>query len=157
MVLPTVTLRVTEADPSARGNTVNAVTKKVKLETGIEVKVPGYIEAGGDATEGAIITCPCAPIDKIEGGADFASAYKDAFGADAGTYSAEAYDSANFFLAGIASGAQDRDSLNTYVSTESFAGITKTLKFDEQGEVSDVAIYASTVKDGKIVSVGLIQ
>ena len=118
---------------------------------------PGYIEAGGDATEGAIITCPCAPIDKIEGGADFASAYKDAFGADAGTYSAEAYDSANFFLAGIASGAQDRDSLNTYVSTESFAGITKTLKFDEQGEVSDVAIYASTVKDGKIVSVGLIQ
>ena len=61
---------------------------------------PGYIEAGGDATEGAIITCPCAPIDKIEGGEDFASAYKDAFGADAGTYSAEAYDSANFFLAG---------------------------------------------------------
>jgi elongation factor P len=45
-LLPTVTLRVTEADPSARGNTVNAVTKKVKLETGLEVKVPGYIEAG---------------------------------------------------------------------------------------------------------------
>ena len=118
---------------------------------------PGYIEAGGSATEGAIITCPCAPIDKIEGGADFASAYKDAFGVAAGTYSAEAYDSAGFFLAGIASGAQDRDALNTYVSTQSFTGITKTLKFDEKGEVSDVAIYASTVKDGKIVSVGLIQ
>jgi branched-chain amino acid transport system substrate-binding protein len=118
---------------------------------------PGYVEAGGDATEGAIITCPCAPIDKLAGGADFASAYKDAFGQDAGTYSAEAYDAANMFLAGIASGAQDRDSLNTYVSTESYAGITKTLKFDTQGEVADVAIYASTVKDGKIVSVGLIQ
>ena len=59
-----------------------------------------------------------------------------------GTYSAEAYDSANFFLAGIASGAQDRDALNTYVSTESYTGITKTMKFDEKGEVSDVAIYA---------------
>ena len=55
------------------------------------------------------------------------------------------------------SGAQDRDSLNTYVSGQSYVGITKTLKFDAQGEVSDVAIYASTVKDGKIVSVGLIQ
>ena len=43
---PTVTLRVTEADPSTRGNTVNAVTKKVKLETGLEVRVPGYIETG---------------------------------------------------------------------------------------------------------------
>jgi elongation factor P len=41
-----VTLRVTEAEPAARGNTVNAVTKKVKLETGIEVRVPGYIEMG---------------------------------------------------------------------------------------------------------------
>ena len=41
-----MTLRVTEAEPAARGNTVNAVTKKVKLETGLEVKVPGYIEAG---------------------------------------------------------------------------------------------------------------
>ncbi len=118
---------------------------------------PGYIEAGGAATEGAIITCPCAPIDKIEGGADYASAYEDAFGVAPGTYSAEAYDAAGFFLAGIASGTQDRDSLNTYVSTESYAGITKTLKFDSTGEVADVAIYASTVKDGKIESVGLIQ
>ena len=43
---PVVTLRVTEADASTRGNTVNAVTKRVKLETGMELKVPGYIEAG---------------------------------------------------------------------------------------------------------------
>jgi elongation factor P len=45
-VPPVVTLRVTEADAAARGNTVNAVTKKVKLETGMELKVPGYIERG---------------------------------------------------------------------------------------------------------------
>ena len=88
---------------------------------------------------------------------DFAKAYKAKFSVDPGTYTAEAYDSANFFLAGIASGAQDRDALNTYVSTQSYKGITKTMKFDEKGEVSDVAIYANTVKDGKIVSVGLIQ
>lgn len=45
-VPPTVTLRVTEAEPAARGNTVNAVTKKVTLETGMELRVPGYIERG---------------------------------------------------------------------------------------------------------------
>jgi len=43
---PTVTLKVTMAEPAARGNTVNAVTKKVTLETGMELRVPGYIEAG---------------------------------------------------------------------------------------------------------------
>ena len=31
------------------------------------------------------------------------------------------------------------------------------MKFDEKGEVADVAIYANNVKGGKIVSVGLIQ
>ena len=70
---------------------------------------PGFIEAGGTAAEGAIITCPCAPADEIEGGADFAAAYKAKFGVDPGTYTAEAYDSANFFLAGIAAGDQDRE------------------------------------------------
>ena len=115
---------------------------------------PGYIEGAGSAAEGAIITCPCAPVDASS---DFAKAYNAKFSVAPGTYTAEAYDSANFFLAGIASGAQDRDALNTYVSTQSYKGITKTMKFDEKGEVSDVAIYANTVKDGKIVSVGLIQ
>jgi branched-chain amino acid transport system substrate-binding protein len=119
---------------------------------------PGYVEAAGAAAaEGAIITCPCAPIDQIEGGDDFAAAYSDAFGQDAGTYSAEAYDAANFFLAGIAAGSQDRESLNTYVSDESYEGLTKTLSFDDKGEVETLAVYASTVEGGTIVSVGLIE
>jgi elongation factor P len=42
----TVTLKVTESEPAARGNTVNSVTKKVILETGLELRVPGYIERG---------------------------------------------------------------------------------------------------------------
>lgn len=42
----TVTLKVTESEPAARGNTVNSVTKKVTLETGMELRVPGYIERG---------------------------------------------------------------------------------------------------------------
>ncbi len=64
---------------------------------------PGYIEGAGSAAEGAIITCPCAPVDASS---DFAKAYQAKFNIAPGTYTAEAYDSANFFLAGIASGAQ---------------------------------------------------
>ncbi len=45
-VPPQVVLKVVEAENAARGNTVQGVTKKVKLETGMELKVPGYIEQG---------------------------------------------------------------------------------------------------------------
>ncbi len=43
---PSVTLKVVEAEQVARGNTVNGVTKNVKLETGLELKVPAFIENG---------------------------------------------------------------------------------------------------------------
>ncbi|MCI0343324.1 MAG: elongation factor P [Planctomycetales bacterium] len=41
-----VTLRVTETEPGFRGNTATNVTKPAKLETGLEVKVPPFIEIG---------------------------------------------------------------------------------------------------------------
>jgi elongation factor P len=47
IVLPhTVDLLVTEADPAVPGATAKAQMKKAKLETGIEVQVPPYIEMG---------------------------------------------------------------------------------------------------------------
>ncbi|HGY90185.1 MAG TPA: elongation factor P [Planctomycetes bacterium] len=41
-----VVLTVTEAEPSAKGNTVSGVSKKAKVETGLEIKVPAHISAG---------------------------------------------------------------------------------------------------------------
>ena len=42
----TVDLTVTEADPAIKGATAQAQLKKAVLETGLEVQVPPYIEAG---------------------------------------------------------------------------------------------------------------
>jgi len=42
----TVDLAVTEADPAIKGATAQAQLKKATLETGIEVQVPSYVEAG---------------------------------------------------------------------------------------------------------------
>ena len=45
--LPTsVALKVTETDPGARGNSVTNVFKPAKLETGLTVKVPLFINVG---------------------------------------------------------------------------------------------------------------
>ncbi len=41
-----VTVEVTDAPEGARGDTATHVTKLVKIETGAEVRVPGYIKKG---------------------------------------------------------------------------------------------------------------
>jgi elongation factor P len=41
-----VTLEITESEPSIRGDTATNVTKKAICETGLEIKVPQFIEVG---------------------------------------------------------------------------------------------------------------
>lgn len=44
-----VTLKVVEAEPAVKGNTADGkVDKSVKLETGLEIRVPGFVEEGED-------------------------------------------------------------------------------------------------------------
>ncbi|MFW6134454.1 MAG: elongation factor P [Elusimicrobiota bacterium] len=43
---PKVEMKVIKAPPGVKGNTVSGATKKVKLETGLEVDVPLFIEKG---------------------------------------------------------------------------------------------------------------
>ncbi|NOY98786.1 MAG: elongation factor P [Chloroflexi bacterium] len=59
--LPTsVDLKVVEAATAVRGDTATGVTKKVKCETGLEVQVPNFVEAGNvirvDTRTGAYLT-----------------------------------------------------------------------------------------------------
>jgi branched-chain amino acid transport system substrate-binding protein len=115
----------------------------------------GFIEAGGPAAEGAIIGCTCAPFDS---NATFLSAFKAKFNEDPATYGAEAYDAATVFLAAIKSGARDRASVLAFIKAYDAPGVTKQLKWDETGEVVGTAVYAYTIKNGKIDgSLGLIK
>lgn len=114
----------------------------------------GFIEAGGPAAEGTILTCTCAPTDSDP---TFLAAYKAKFNADPATYGPEAYDAANAFLAAIAAGKITRADINTFLSTYDAKGVTKQLKWDATGEVSGNAVYAYQVKSGKITALGLIQ
>ena len=41
-----VTLRVTQADPSVKGNTATNATKEAILETGVSIQVPMFVEEG---------------------------------------------------------------------------------------------------------------
>jgi branched-chain amino acid transport system substrate-binding protein len=105
----------------------------------------GFVEEAGSAGDGAVLTCPCAPADE-----EFTSAYTELSGAEPGTYSTEAYDATNILLSGIAEGNTDRESLLEWVNGYDDAGITKQIKFDETGEVSEVTVYAYKVEGGEI-------
>ena len=115
------------------------------------VKDPAYVDGAKEAAEGTIITCPCIPAEDpaVE---EFATAYEEEFGEAPGTYAAEAYDSANIFLDGIAEGIDNREDMLTFINEYDEAGITKQLTFDETGEPADVHVYAYKVEGGEIVS-----
>jgi len=112
----------------------------------------GFVSAAGAAAEGAILLAPAAPIDKVQGGAEFQSAYKAAFGQDVGLYSVEAYDAANAFLEAIGKGNTTRQKINDYLNTTlNYQGLSKTLKFDSTGELEgQVTVYAYKVQSGVI-------
>jgi elongation factor P len=45
---PSVSLKVTEAEPAVRGNTATNVKKDAIVETGLKVKVPPHIAIGDE-------------------------------------------------------------------------------------------------------------
>jgi branched-chain amino acid transport system substrate-binding protein len=123
-----------------------------KFVAGDGVKDEGFVKAAGNAAaEGAILTCPCNPPNKVEG--TFFQDYKTATGKEPGTYSAEAFDAANVFLAGVKAGKATRDDMNAFIGSYDAKGITKQVKFDSKGEIekSNIVVWAYIVKSGKIV------
>ena len=106
----------------------------------------GFGEATGKAGEGAIITCPCVPIE----GGTFAEDFEAETGEAPGAYAAEGFDAMNIFLDAIADGARTREEMEAFVDNYDAEGLTKQLAFDENGDVAveNVVIWAYKVTDG---------
>ena len=113
----------------------------------------GFIEAAGDAAEGAQLSCPCnLATESSPGGlGEFATAYAEIIGNDPGTYSTEAFDAANILMAGIAAGNTDRESLLEYVEglTAVEEAISKEVVFEENGNIEAQGVFLFEVKDGE--------
>lgn len=112
-----------------------------------------FIADAGGATiaDGAYLSCPCADETNNPSAQSFVSAYKSMFATDPAIYSAEAYDATNFVLAAIKAGNTTPTAINSYLTSNSFQGITKTIKFLPNGNVSGGTIYVYKVENGKIV------
>lgn len=119
-------------------------------------KDPGFIKsAGSPATaEGAYLSCACEDTTASSAAQAFNAAYMKAYGTPPQTYSGEAYDATNFILAAIKSGATTKTAINSYLASNQWVGVTKTLKFLPNGNVSGGTVYMYQVKNGAIVQVG---
>lgn len=115
---------------------------------------PGFIEAAGDAADGALLSCPCSYATPESPGAlgEFATAYEELNGSSPGTYSAEGFDAANTLLAGILAGNTDRASLLEYVDglTDVPDAISKEVVFLPNGNIESQGVFLFEVVDGVI-------
>ena len=111
-------------------------------------------DAGGAPAENAYLSCACADVTSVPAAASFVSAYQSAFGSAPAIYSAEGYDATNFVLAAIKSGATTAVAINNYLGSNTYTGVTKTIKFLPTGDIAGGTIYVYQVKSGKIVQIG---
>lgn len=113
----------------------------------------GFVDGAGSAGDGTYLTATGAPADVNP---DFQAAFNAKFGTDPKLYSPESYDCARVFMAALASGAQTREAIATFLTTYDAPGITKQIKWDETGEPAGEAVFYTLVEGGKLVAKGLI-
>jgi branched-chain amino acid transport system substrate-binding protein len=106
---------------------------------------PGFPKGAGDAANGAIVTCPCLPA--AEAGGTFSADFQKEYGTAPGSYGAEGYDAATILLEGYKSGKKTRAELLEFVKAYDKQGVSKYLKFDENGDVdkSKVVVWSYVV------------
>jgi len=113
------------------------------------------------AANGVYLTCPCAQLGKTVADRAFGSGFTKLAHFAPGTYSAEAYDSTNAIIAVMKSlwstggHKETRANITNALHHVTWKGLTKTIKFQADGNISGSAIYVNQVKGGKIVQLGL--
>jgi len=116
-----------------------------------------FVSGGGtSATNRAILSCTCSSAvgSTVAAVQKFASAYKAKWKTEPATYSAEGYDAADAFLMAIKAGKTSTTAINDYLSTISFTGVSKAIKFNSVGELSSSDVFITEVKNGKLMFLG---
>ncbi|MPZ84337.1 MAG: ABC transporter substrate-binding protein [Actinophytocola sp.] len=112
--------------------------------------------AGAASAEGAILGCPCnIPSADVTGPLkEFYDNYKSAFNVDPAIYATEGYDAATTFIKAIEAGNTTPEKINDFIKTEDFEGVSKPIKFQDNGEPETNAIFIYQVQNGAVKLLG---
>lgn len=106
------------------------------------LKDASFLSDAGAAAEGVNI------IAASEGTTRFIEAYRAAYEADPGVYSAQSYDCFQALALALLAGAQTGETIKNQLDKSDFAGVSGQVKFDANGDVpGNYTIF--TIKDGK--------
>jgi branched-chain amino acid transport system substrate-binding protein len=119
-------------------------------------------QAGAAAANGTLISCACSTLGDSAAAQQFTTQFKQLAGFAVGTYSAEAYDSANAVIAAMkkiadGGGAVTRDAVVTALKSVDFQGLSKEVKFEPNGNIAGTAVYVNKVDNGTISQLGLVS
>ncbi|MDJ0341021.1 branched-chain amino acid ABC transporter substrate-binding protein [Streptomyces sp. H10-C2] len=122
---------------------------------------PKFVQLGGAAANGWQFTCPCLSATAATDATAkaFVAAYTKLANQPPGTYSPEAYDTANTIISVMKSIGKDvtRAKVVDGLKTVDYKGLTKQIKFLPNGEVSEKGIFIYGVKDNKITLIGTVD
>lgn len=110
-------------------------------------------EAGASA-EGSYVLCACAGTLEDAQAQTFNAAYLAQFGSGPGPYAAEAYDATNAILSAIQHGHLSPGAVNEFLASVDYAGITRTVRFQTDGNWSGDNVYVYRVQSGQLTEVG---
>lgn len=110
------------------------------------LKGPDVIEGAKEAAEGLVVTAPSAASES------FMQGFQEEFGAEPGTFSAQAYDAMTAIGKALIDGATTGDAIKNYFGELSFEGASGVIDFDDNGDVSGTYDVV-TVENGEWVLV----
>jgi branched-chain amino acid transport system substrate-binding protein len=122
-----------------------------RFVTAANVENEAFVEAAGDAAEGAVWSVETAPegpqADRYEA---FAAAFKEENGGDPDIIAANAYDATMLLAEGVTA-VGGGSALRDWLREQEYAGITGPIAFDEKGDIVDKPLTIRTLREGEFV------
>jgi branched-chain amino acid transport system substrate-binding protein len=149
-----------DAQAALLAKALNSAGFKGRKVTGNGGKSEIFEKNAGTDGNGWYFTCGCQDATVAPSAKQFNTDYQKKWSTAPSTYSPEAFDAANLFMDSIqkaaASGPVTRTSLLAAVNAADFQGVTATIKFQPNGEITaeNQIVNLFQEKNGKIAGLG---
>lgn len=129
---------------------LRALGMKTQFIMGDGGYTPKMIENAGAAAEGTYASLPGVPLDKMQGGRDFATRYEAQFKQPIQLYAPYCYDAVNVMIAAMQqAGSAEPAKYLPLLGRVVHDGVTAKIAFDEKGDLKGGAITMYQVRQGK--------
>lgn len=125
-----------------------------KVMAGVAGEDARFLASAGPAASDAYLVCGCSGTADNQNAQAFNAAYLAQFGSNPGPFAAEAYDATQAVLEAIGSGKTSPAAIEAFLASYEHSGITRTIKFQADGNWAGDTAFIFKVQGGQPVQVG---